>query len=79
VTIWGAIRPGIWGTVRDAIVDFQFTARTSGTFAAVRAVQTANPEGYFVAHVDIPGPGSMRITWQAPNGIVFHSRTVQVS
>jgi hypothetical protein len=78
VTIWGAIRPGLWGSVRNAVVDFEFTQRGTGTFAAVRDVQTSNSQGYFVAHIPVPEPGSVRITWRAPDGTTFHSRTIQV-
>jgi hypothetical protein len=78
VTVWGAIRPGLWGTIRNAVVDFELTRRGAAGFAAVRNVVTANPLGYFVAHVAVPGPGSLRITWRSPDGTTFHSRTVRV-
>lgn len=78
VTIWGHIRPGLYGSPRTANLQFEYRRRGTRTFATVRGVSTANPQGYFVAQVPLTSPGWVRFSWTAPDGTVFYSRAVKL-
>ena len=58
----------------------QFQRRGSSTWSTVRQVQTANREGFLLAHQSLPSAGNVRLAWTNPaNGAVYYSRTVAVS
>jgi hypothetical protein len=78
MAVWGEIRPGLHAPVSNASVLIEYQESGIQAFTGIRAVTTTNPQGYFMAHVPIPEPGAVRLTWQAPDGTIYHSRTVQV-
>jgi hypothetical protein len=77
VTVWGQLRPGASAGVQTAIIEYE-TAGTSA-FKPIRNVQTANPQGFLLAHLPLLSPGLLRIAWIDPaTGLVDHSRIVAV-
>jgi hypothetical protein len=78
VTIWGHIRPGLYGSPRTASLQFEYRRRGARTFTPVRAASTTNPQGYFIAGVALTSPGWVRFVWTAPDGTAFRSRTVKL-
>jgi hypothetical protein len=62
------------------VAALQFQARRSSSWSTVRQLQTANSEGFLLAHLSVPGAGNVRLAWTNPsNGSVDYSRTVPVS
>jgi hypothetical protein len=78
VTIWGHIRPGVYGSARTANLQFEYRRSGSRRFTTVRAVSTTNPNGYFIAHVALTSAGWVRFVWTAPDGTSFRSRAVRL-
>jgi hypothetical protein len=76
VTVWGQLRPADHATYQWARLEFR--PQGSRKWRPVRSIQTANPEGFLLAHVSIPGRGSVRLDWFGPAGAVYSSRTVAV-
>jgi hypothetical protein len=78
VTVWGHLRPADHGQLQYAELDYR--APHSRTWTALRVIQTANSEGFLVAHVPIGARGSIRLAWLSPGtGRIFYSRTVGIS
>lgn len=78
VTVWGELRPAAHAGDQAAVLEFRATA--AANWIDLRNVQTANPEGYIVAHVDIASPGQIRLGWyNAATDNVDYSRTVNIS
>ena len=76
VTIWGQLRPANHAAVQYGVLDFR---PRGGTWSTVRVVQTASPEGFVLAHIPIPGPGSVRLGWLEPRTHrSLYSRTVTI-
>jgi hypothetical protein len=77
VTVWGQLRPADHGGPESATI--QLRAAGASTFTALQQVQTANPEGFILAHVSVSAPGSLRLAWADPaSGQVYYSRIVSV-
>ena len=81
VVVWGQLRPAPRAEADPLAAQIQFRPRGGhATFATIANVQTANPEGFFAAHVPLPSAGQVRIAWPDPaTGAVEYSRTVTVS
>jgi hypothetical protein len=78
VTVWGQLRPADHGGPEDGTI--QFAPAGASAFATLQQVQTANPQGFIVAHVTLTTPGSLRLAWQDPtSGQVYYSRVVAIS
>jgi hypothetical protein len=77
VTVWGQLRPANHGTVQFARIEYQPAGASA--FTVIRNVQTANPQGFILAHVSLSRPGWLRLAWPDPaTGQVDHSRFVRV-
>lgn len=77
VAVWGQVRLAPRNTIQTATLEY---APAGQPFAALRVLQTANAEGFILAHVRIPQAGSVRLTWENPtNHRLYRSRTVRVS
>ena len=74
VTVWGQLRPADHSQVQVGTLQFRRTGTSS--WVDLREVQTASVEGFFLAHVTIPAPGSLRLAWPNPSGATVYSRTV---
>ncbi len=78
VTVWAEIRPAAVGADSAGVLEFQ--ARGSTTWTALGDLRTSNPEGFILAHVKIPGRGSVRLAWgDRATRAVYYSRTVPIS
>jgi hypothetical protein len=77
VTVWGQLRPAPRGTPQTATLEFLPVGGRG--FRLLRALQTVNARGFIFAHVAIPAPGLVRITWRDPaSGARYSSRVVRV-
>ena len=76
VLVWGQLRPADHSQLQSATLEFRPAGRRSWT--ALRDIQTANREGFLLAHVTIPAAGSVRLAWLSPSGSVYYSRSVSV-
>jgi hypothetical protein len=77
VTVWGQLRPADHSATQTASIEYE-PAGTSA-FTVLRPVQTANPQGFVLAHVALSQPGNLRLAWIDPaTGQSFHSRIVSV-
>jgi hypothetical protein len=78
VTVWGELRPAPRGTLQYGVIEYRPAGASS--WSTLRELQTSNPEGFILAHVAIPGRGSIRLDWLNPaTGGVDYSRTVTIS
>jgi hypothetical protein len=78
VTVWGHLRPADHRQIQYAELDYR--APHSHKWKSIRQVQTANGEGFLVAHVSIGAPGSIRLAWLRPGtSRIYYSRTVALS
>jgi hypothetical protein len=78
VTIWGELRPANHAGLQYGVIDYRQGAR--GAWSALRDIQTANSEGFLLAHVALPNAGAVRLGWLQPGtGRIYYSRTVAVS
>jgi hypothetical protein len=78
VTVWAEIRPASVGGNASAALEFK--ARGSSRWTPLATLTTTNPEGFVLAHVKIPGPGSVRLGWGDVSArAVYYSRTVTIS
>jgi hypothetical protein len=77
VTVWGQLRPADHGGPEDGTI--QFEAAGASAFTTLQPVQTANPQGFILAHVPLTTAGSLRLAWQDPtSGQVYYSRVVAI-
>jgi len=77
VTVWGQLRPADHAGPQVATIEYEPSGANG--FSALREVETASPQGFILAHVAIPGPGSLRLAWLDPaTGQPDHSRIVIV-
>jgi hypothetical protein len=77
VTVWGQLRPADRGGPETGSI--QYESAGASAFTTLQQVQTANPEGFIVAHVSLSTPGSLRLAWTDPtSGQIYYSRTVAV-
>jgi hypothetical protein len=64
VAVWAQLRPADHATTQSGVIEFKPLG--GRRWSTLRKVQTANREGYLVAHVRIPRAGSVRIGWTRP-------------
>jgi hypothetical protein len=77
VAVWGQLRPAAHARVQFGTIEY--AAGSATTFTTIRAVQTANPQGFVLAHVALSKPGWLRLAWVDPaTGHAYHSRMVYV-
>ncbi|MHB8691382.1 MAG: hypothetical protein ACYDHH_09055 [Solirubrobacteraceae bacterium] len=77
ITVWGQLRPADHTTIQYGLIQY---AAAGGSFKTIAEPQTTSSEGFLVTHVNIPGPGRVRLAWLDPfTGVVDYSRTVKVS
>jgi hypothetical protein len=77
VTIWGQLRPANHASTQFAVIEYE--RRGTNSWRQLRELQTANPQGYLVAHVGIPAAGQVRLDWLDPvTGNLEYSRPVNV-
>jgi hypothetical protein len=77
VTVWGQLRPAAHSAPQFAVL--QYARGGSNTWSALREIETANSQGFLVAHVGIPAKGKVRLAWLDPtSGVVDYSRTVSI-
>jgi hypothetical protein len=75
--IWGQLRPANHGELQTGVIEFR--RRAGERWKSVRVVQTANPRGFFIAHVSIRSAGMIRVALFDPHGDdVDYSRTVRI-
>jgi hypothetical protein len=77
VGVWGELRPADHQTLQYGVLEFE--PRGSKSFEQVRELQTASPQGFFVAHVALPSAGKLRLAWLSANGSAYYSNTVAIS
>jgi len=77
VTVWGQLRPADHQTLQYGVLEFK--ARGADDFEQIRELQTASPQGFFVAHIGLQSAGSLRLAWLSPNGDVYYSSTIPIS
>jgi hypothetical protein len=78
LTVWGELRPA--DHAKSQVAALQFQAKGSASWSTARQIQTANREGFLLAHLSVPGAGNVRLAWTNPsNGSVDYSRTAPVS
>jgi hypothetical protein len=78
VTVWGQLRPADHTAVQRA--ELQFRPRGARAWRNLRMVETASREGFVLAHVAIPGAGTVRLRWlNSRSGRSDYSRDVTVS
>ncbi|MDQ6605388.1 MAG: hypothetical protein M3Z06_02435 [Actinomycetota bacterium] len=77
VTVWGQLRPAAHAAPQYAVL--QYARGASRTWSALREIETANSQGFLVAHVGIPARGKVRLAWLNPaSGVIDYSRTVSI-
>jgi hypothetical protein len=77
VTVWGQLRPADHQTLQYGVLEFEPSG--SKDFEQVRELQTASPQGFFVAHVGLHSAGKLRLAWLSANGSAYYSNTVAIS
>jgi hypothetical protein len=78
--VWGQLRPASHSTTQYAILEFQAQGSKIWTQPSSDLITTDNSEGFFMVHLPIPGPGSVRLAWVNPgDGKTYYSRTVSVA
>lgn len=77
VTVWGQLRPADHSSRQSAAIEF--ASRGSSTWRQLATVTTTSREGFISTHVSIPAAGLVRLTWTAPDGSAYSSRSVSVS
>jgi hypothetical protein len=77
VAVWGQLRVADHSAAQSAQIEFEPSGASS--WQPLATVQTNSPEGFIFTHVSIPSAGAVRITYTAPDGTVYSSRTVPVS
>jgi hypothetical protein len=77
VALWGQLRVADHASTQSGQVEFE--PRGAPTWQPLAQVSTTSPEGFVFTHVSIPAAGSVRLTWTAPDGTVYASRSVPVS
>jgi hypothetical protein len=77
VTVWAHLRPANHKALQYAVLWYR---RGRGSWTQLREIQTADSEGFLIAHVAIPGPGQLQLSWLSPStGAIYYSRIVSVS
>jgi hypothetical protein len=77
VTVWAELRPAKHTGPQSGVIDFR--ASPAASWTPLVTVQTANSEGFVLAHVNIPRRGMIRLAWSDPaSGAVDYSRTVPI-
>jgi hypothetical protein len=77
VPLWGQLRLADHTTTQTG--EIEFAPRGSSTWQPLAAVSTNSPEGFIFTHVSVPAAGSLRLTWTAPDGTVYSSRSAPIS
>lgn len=76
VLIWGMLRLAPNDTKQRALIQWR---AAGGAFRTLTTATTSDPSGFLSASVKLPGPGSVRIVWVAPNNVqTYPSRSVAV-
>jgi hypothetical protein len=76
LTVWGQLRAADHSGLQQAVLQYQ--PRGSRSWSNVRAIQTTSREGFLVARLSLPAPGTVRLSWSSPAGVTHYSRTVRV-
>ena len=77
VTVWGELRPA--AHAGDQVATLEFRTSSLGQWSNLRSIETGNPEGYLLSHVDIPQGGQVRLAWPDPvSNEIDYSRTVDI-
>ena len=58
--------------------EVQWRPSQGGAFRTLQTVAVKNPNGVLAVEVKPPGPGTVRVAWHAPGGIVYYSRDVAI-
>ena len=77
VALWADLRSADHAAVQYG--QLQFRPAGSQAWQALGQLSTTNSEGFLYTHVALPSPGSVRIGWLDPFGVVEYSRIVAVS
>jgi hypothetical protein len=77
VAVWGQLRPADHASAQTG--ELQFLPRGGSSWQSLAQVQTTSPEGFIFTHVAIPSAGALRLTWRAPTGSTYSSRSVGIS
>jgi hypothetical protein len=76
VLIWAMLRSAPHDSSQQAEV--QWRPPPGGAYRTVATVSVHNPNGVLAVDVKLPGPGMLRVGWQAPSGTVYYSRDVAI-
>jgi hypothetical protein len=76
VLIWAMLRAAAHDSSQQAEV--QWRPPPGGAYRTVATVSVHNPNGVLAVDVKLPGPGMLRVAWQAPSGTVYYSRDVAI-
>jgi hypothetical protein len=82
LVVWGGARPAdvvAAQTGKPQRVALQFRTGSSGPFKTIRTVTLTDPHAYFVVRQSFSQSGSLRASWQYPDGKTIYSRTVAVT
>ncbi len=76
VLVWGRLRPSHGDASRRAEIQWR---AAGGAFRTLATFIANDPSEVVSATVRVPGPGQLRLAWEAPAGQILYSRDAAVS